>query len=163
MMKNEYWWRGQSITDYEFRLMNKQELTTHEPFLTEGFRRTWGNRFSEDAVEVAKNKIEKGALLVILIRKIDSNDGRPAAFMTIKFISEEGVCSLVVEDGYTDENRRDEILIRGLEYCKVFAKAVGAERVEFSSERKGWKKVAPRIGYQYEASIDGRDYYSTGA
>lgn len=161
-MNRESWWHDQHTTNYEFRKMELDELSTFEPFLIEGFRRIWGEAFSEEAVEVARNKINTKALTVILIRDMGSKSSDMQAFLTIKMVDDFGILSVSVEDGYNTQNKEDDVLAEGLAFCKHFAEIVGANYVQFSSTRQGWRKVAPRLGYRLKFIKDGRAHYSTG-
>lgn len=162
MTNRESWWHDQTTTNYEFRKMEPEELSTFEPFLAEGFRRIWGEAFSEETLEVARNKINTRALLVIFIREKGSESSAPQAFITIKMVDDFGMLSVSVEDGFNTWNKEDDVLAEGLAFCKHFARVVGANYVQFSSTRQGWRKVAPKLGYRLKFIKDGREHYSTG-
>lgn len=45
-------------------------------------------------------------------------------------------------------NNKNDVLVDGLESVKALAKEQGLSEITFISPRKGWDKVAPKIGFK---------------
>lgn len=66
----------------------------------------------------------------------------------LKPVAEDGVTGVIIWAGWGDNHAPE----RHIDEVKLLARQIGARWIRFHSARKGWLKVAPRMGWVRQAN-----------